>query len=99
MTGWIRFLRPTTRPEHLNEAGFGEGQFAGEVLVIEHLGGESYIYVHTEAEGMIVVQAAGESKARIGDNIKIGMPASAVHLFNQDGLALTRDRDVSQVAA
>ena len=88
-----------TRPEHLNETGAGEGQLVGEVLVIEHLGGESYIYVQTEAEGMIVVQAAGESRARTGDNIKIGMPASAVHLFNKGGLALTRDRNASQVAA
>ena len=87
------------RPEHLSEAGKGDGQIPGDVFVVEHLGGETYLYVRTENKDMVVVQAHGESRAKQGDRIKIGFPANSVHLFNQDGKAVTRERTGGQVAA
>ena len=80
------------RPEHLLESGVGDGQIPGDVFVVEQLGGESYLYVQTENKDMVVVQAHGESKVKRGDRISVGLPAKSVHLFNQDGRAVTRER-------
>ena len=88
-----------TRPEHLSEAGSGDGQIPGDVFVVEQLGGESHLYVRIENKDMVVVKAHGESKARPGDQIKIGLPAHSVHLFNEDGKAVTRERSGQQLAA
>jgi multiple sugar transport system ATP-binding protein len=78
------------RPEHLLERGGGEAEMPGEVFVVEHLGGETYLYVRTEGNQTVTLQAAGDSPIRVGDRVAIGVPASACHLFDQNGLAFER---------
>ncbi len=80
------------RPEHLAESGNGDGVIPGEVFVVEQLGGESYLYIRIEGKDMITVTAHGESKLKAGNQIRIGMLANSVHLFNQEGLAVTKER-------
>ena len=77
------------RPEHLDEGGAGEGQISGEVIVVERLGGESYLYVRT-GSGEVVVNAGGESTAKAGDNVSVGLAAHSAHLFDGKGLSITR---------
>ncbi|MGK9170759.1 sn-glycerol-3-phosphate ABC transporter ATP-binding protein UgpC [Inquilinus limosus] len=77
------------RPEHMNESGTGAAAIPGQVLVVERLGGETYLYVKTEV-GMLTVQADGDSRVKTNDQIKIGFAAETCHLFDAQGQALQR---------
>ena len=77
------------RPEHLIEGGGGNPEVRGEVDVIERLGDESYLYVRL-AEGSVVVRGAGDSPAKRGQAIAIGVPAAECHLFDAGGMAIAR---------
>ncbi len=76
------------RPEHLRP---GErGAIAGEVLVAERLGGETYLYVQIAAGEMMVVQADGENPTRVHERVGIEINAANSHLFDQSGAAVPR---------
>ncbi len=77
------------RPEHLNEAGGGDGQISGEVFVVERLGGETYLYLRTDNGQSLVVNAGGESAAKAGDRMNVGVSATSTHLFDDSGLAIS----------
>ena len=83
------------RPEHLSEAGAGDVQLAGEVLVTERLGGETYLYVRLEDRQEITVKAAGDTATGTGDRVRIGVRAADCHLFDGDGAALDRTAPLS----
>ena len=88
-----------TRPEHMSERGTGDSTIPGEIFVVERLGGESYLYIRVEGSNeMMVVKAHGESDAKQGDTIKIGVAARASHLFNADGRAVSRTEGVPEAA-
>ncbi|MBV2143159.1 sn-glycerol-3-phosphate ABC transporter ATP-binding protein UgpC [Falsochrobactrum sp. TDYN1] len=77
------------RPEHLHPAA--DGVLEGEIMVVERLGGETYLYVHYEnASGLVVSEAGGNSTARAHETVKLGFDAADAHLFTADGLALER---------
>jgi multiple sugar transport system ATP-binding protein len=78
------------RPEHLLEGGGGDSQLEGTVVAVEHLGGETYIYLDRGAPDPLVVKAAGDSKATVKEILPIGVPASACYLFDGDGRAFAR---------
>jgi multiple sugar transport system ATP-binding protein len=78
------------RPEHVLEQGGGDRELTGSVLVVEHMGGETHLYVSLDPSHHIVVKAAGDSNARVGDKIKLGIDRTNAHLFDQSGLALER---------
>ncbi|MGF1474963.1 MAG: ABC transporter ATP-binding protein [Geminicoccaceae bacterium] len=78
------------RPEHLIEGGGGDAQIEGEVIQVEHLGGETFIYINVGQDEPLVVKTEGGSKAVYGENIKVGVPAKSVYLFNQSGEAYVR---------
>jgi multiple sugar transport system ATP-binding protein len=78
------------RPEHLIEGGGGAGELKGRVIAVEHLGGETYIYLERRGTDPLVVKADGESQARVDDLLSIGVPASACYLFDEEGRALPR---------
>jgi multiple sugar transport system ATP-binding protein len=86
------------RPEHILENGGGDRDLIGSVLVVEHMGGETYLYVSIDPSHQIVVKAAGESRARVGDKLKLGINGSDSHLFDQSGLALERPGSTSEPA-
>ena len=78
------------RPEHLAEGGGGDVEIRGEVDVIERLGGESYLYVGLGDQSSLVVCGGGDSPAKRGESVTIGVPAAACHLFGADGMAIGR---------
>lgn len=85
------------RPEHLvivPPETLPGGEFAavasGQVFVVEHLGGETYIYLRLDAENTLVVRASGDTVARAGDTLSVGIPVSGCHLFGADTVALPR---------
>jgi multiple sugar transport system ATP-binding protein len=78
------------RPEHLLEGGGGDSQLKGQVVAVEHLGGETYIYLEHGGDEPLVVKTDGASKARVDEVLPIGVPASACYLFDSDGQAFAR---------
>ena len=78
------------RPEHLLEGGGGDSELEGKVVAVEHLGGETYIYLERGGDEPLVVKAAGNSKARVDEVLPIGVPAGACYLFDSDGQAFAR---------
>ncbi len=78
------------RPEHMVEGGDGGAEIRGQVEVIERLGDESYLYVQLGEHGSVVVRGEGDTPAKKGETIAIGLPAAACHLFDAAGLAIDR---------
>jgi multiple sugar transport system ATP-binding protein len=79
------------RPEHLRPDGTGDVSLEGEVITIERLGAESYMYVDVGQEEPLVVKAEAAVPARHGERARIGIPAAATYLFAADGSCIERD--------
>jgi multiple sugar transport system ATP-binding protein len=88
------------RPEHFVEACGGDidSGLSGEVMVIEHLGGETLLHLRLKNELVIQVKGSGESTAVEGQKLNAGFSIRHVHLFREDGSALERMKPV-EVAA
>jgi multiple sugar transport system ATP-binding protein len=78
------------RPEHLLAGGGGDAEITGKAVAVEHLGGETYVYLERGGADPLVVKTAGDSKARVDDLLPVGVPAAACYLFDQDGRAFAR---------
>src|SRR4029453_15354956 len=78
------------RPEHLIEGGGGAGELKGRVIAVEHLGGETYVYLARRGADPLVVKAAGDSRARVDEVLPVGVPVSACYLFDVQGQAFPR---------
>ena len=72
------------RPEHLR---LGADGIAGEVVVVEELGSESFVHVtvdHQGAPAVLVVRAEGETAIGRGDHVRVDFGGS-IHVFDADG--------------
>ena len=72
------------RPEHLT---LGTEGVAGEVVVVEELGSEAYVFVkvmHQGEQRQLVVRAEGETGIHRGDNVHVGFKGP-VHVFGSSG--------------
>ncbi|HXH02926.1 MAG TPA: sn-glycerol-3-phosphate ABC transporter ATP-binding protein UgpC [Candidatus Competibacteraceae bacterium] len=78
------------RPEHLLEGGGGDAQLAGEVLVVERLGGATFLYVKLDGGITLTAEVDGNSPARVGEQVRLGVVSETCHLFDANGLALER---------
>jgi multiple sugar transport system ATP-binding protein len=76
------------RPEHLRPTETGE--LVGEVLVVERLGGETFLYTQLPDSAMLVIQADGEIPTRVHDRIRVAVSPAACHLFDGTGAAVER---------
>ncbi|WP_088889436.1 ABC transporter ATP-binding protein [Leptolyngbya ohadii] len=81
------------RPEHLR-LGMQDHQLGnhrtvqGEVLVAEHLGGETYLYLQLEGGESLMVKADGNNRSRLHDRVSVQVDPESCHLFNLQGTAL-----------
>ncbi len=74
------------RPEHLRIDG--EGPISGRVSHVEKLGGETLVYVMTEAHGLLTLRLFGEHDHAVDSLLRLGFdPARAFH-FGADGQRL-----------
>jgi multiple sugar transport system ATP-binding protein len=76
------------RPEHMRPAEAGE--LSGEVMVVERLGGETFLYTQVQGGDMLVIQADGEIPTRVHERIAVRLNPVNCHLFDQNGLAVER---------
>jgi multiple sugar transport system ATP-binding protein len=75
------------RPETLSIAA--EGPMGGKVAVVEHLGGETLVYVDVGDGHLVTVKAAGSTSAQIGDVVRLAINTEEARLFDKDGAAMT----------
>ncbi len=75
------------RPEHLRISQ-GDGLWTGTVGVTEHLGADTYLYVHVDEVGPMTVRAAGETHVEPGAKVHLAPDDTKVHRFNANGETL-----------
>ena len=80
------FVQIGIRPEHLLVNKDGDANWESKVLVVEKLGSGTFLYLEKNGE-MLVVQTDGDSKIKVGDNVKIGFDATRCHIFDKSNKA------------
>jgi len=75
------------RPEHIT-LSTEQGNWAGTVGVIEHLGSESFLHINIEGKGTVTVKADGDCPLKYGDSIYLSAPADKVLKFDNNGLTI-----------
>lgn len=73
------------RPEELIQISSGTDVVHARVESVERLGGETYIYAQTQSGENITVHTHNDEEIDIGDDMKIGIPPTACHLFAENG--------------
>jgi len=76
------------RPEHLNLGNSYGASIAGRVRLVEHLGAETILYVDVPDAEPLVARAGGLVRYNAGDEVRLALNATSVHLFMPDGPAL-----------
>jgi lactose/L-arabinose transport system ATP-binding protein len=74
------------RPEHFNEAGSARLKF--DTDIVEHLGGESFIYAHNRTGQRVVIKATGVRELQSGQPVAPAFDPASALLFDADGLRL-----------
>ncbi|RQR49879.1 sn-glycerol-3-phosphate ABC transporter ATP-binding protein UgpC [Burkholderia sp. Bp9125] len=75
------------RPEHVR---IGTGSVTGEVAHVEQMGEHTYLYLDTPLGAQPIVAKTDAAGARIGERVRVELPAAALHLFHPDGRAAER---------
>ncbi len=76
------------RPEHLSVSDT-EGTWKGRVGVSEHLGSDTFFYVHDTGLGEdITVRVSGEVEFKSGDTVYLTPDMAKLHRFDDSGLRL-----------
>jgi multiple sugar transport system ATP-binding protein len=76
------------RPEHMRLSP--DGEIAGEVMVVERLGGETFLYTRLADGAMIIIQADGEIPTGVHERVRVKLDPASSHLFGTDGFAMER---------
>ena len=76
------------RPEHMRPAA--EGEVSGEVMVVERLGGETFLYTQFADGSMHIIQADGEIATRVHERIAVKLDPATCHLFDASDMAIER---------
>ena len=78
------------RPEHLNLAKPGECALTVTADVGERLGSDTYCHVITACGEPLTLRIRGDMASRYGEQLQLHLDSEHCHLFDADGLALTR---------
>ncbi|MFQ8433690.1 ABC transporter ATP-binding protein [Amaricoccus sp. W119] len=83
-------VRPEHFAEHVTEDGPGDGpaRLSLETDLVEHLGGESYIYAHGGAGVRLIIKAQDSRHVEAGQTITASFRPEAAFLFDEEGLRL-----------
>ena len=83
------------RPEHVDLAPADTAALTGEVLVVERLGGETFLHIDLGTDTPFVVKAEGNVLERTGARVGLSFPPELLHLFDKAGEAFQHlDRNV-----
>lgn len=79
------------RPEHIRRCEEDEGDLYGEVMFVEQMGNETYLYIgNGKGTEPWVLRHAERLMAKVGDGLHIQLPLHHCHLFDPDGNAFSR---------
>lgn len=76
------------RPEHLRIDP--EGPLSGRVEVVEHLGGEAYVYVAISGGQTLTVKCEGDVVVETDQPIRLSPDPKHCHVFDANGKAMSR---------
>lgn len=79
------------RPEHLR-LDRNSPTVNGQVLVVERLGGQTYLYVKIAGRDTVVVQTDGDNSSQLHDLVPVHISGELCHLFNLQGEAVSKTR-------
>ena len=77
------------RPEHLKIERDGQG-WPGKVMVAEHLGSDTFLYVDAGPLGMLTARYIGELSLHAGDRVSLLPDPARIHRFDANGNAVRR---------
>jgi ABC-type sugar transport system ATPase subunit len=70
------------------------GRVRGEVVLVENLGESALIYLRVpETDGLTLCRIEGASLIKDGEHMELGILPSALHVFDQAGVAFPRTVD------
>ncbi len=81
-------VRLGIRPEHVKITAAGKGALDATVRVKEQLGGESYLYMHSDAAASIVVKTDGDDATEVGAKVGLNFPPGRLHQFDSSRLTI-----------
>jgi multiple sugar transport system ATP-binding protein/alpha-glucoside transport system ATP-binding protein len=76
------------RPEHLRLADASSADLTGTLSVIEQFGEYALAYVELPSGDLVTLKLDGAPDLTLHQTVSIGIPADAVHLFDEAGRAL-----------
>jgi ABC-type sugar transport system ATPase subunit len=89
------------RPEHLELCAPGSANaLDGKIVMTEHLGSDTYVYVALGGtEETVVVRLNGERSINQGEHVGVSVNPDAVHVFSADGQTLVSAKPMARNAA
>jgi multiple sugar transport system ATP-binding protein len=79
------------RPDHL--VFTPDGQLAGTAMVVEHLGGDTYVYVQVDDGPMLVLRGPAETPVLVAERVRMQVRTEQASLFDRDGNAKRRPEE------
>ncbi|MBB4241224.1 multiple sugar transport system ATP-binding protein [Rhizobium tropici] len=76
------------RPEHLNVGDRGVGLGSARVDLVEHLGGQTILYVTLHGGQALTVALEDQQAIRAGETVSIHIDPERCHLFGPNGMTL-----------
>jgi len=73
------------RPEDLRLTAPGQGQIAAQVELVEALGAETLVYLHTPRGAQIVLRQNARTSLVAGDSVGVDVELAHLHWFDQGG--------------
>ena len=73
------------RPEDLRLTAAGQGQIAAQVELVEALGAETLVYLHTPRGAQIVLRQNARTTLVAGDNVGVDVELAHLHWFDAGG--------------
>jgi multiple sugar transport system ATP-binding protein len=73
------------RPEDLRLTPAGQGQIAAQVELVEALGAETLVYLHTPRGAQIVLRQNSRTTLVAGDNVGVDVELGHLHWFDEGG--------------
>lgn len=65
-----------------------DGEFAGQVEIVEHLGAWVFLHVRIGSGTKLVAVASGDCQLKAGDRLRLGVLRHRIHLFDDSGKAI-----------
>ena len=79
------------RPEHITLVDApAPGGISGTVSHVEHLGGETLIYVQCDPHGLVTVRRFGEHACAVGENVHLALDLGRAFHFDAQGQRLAQ---------